>query len=575
LIGQLDAPRTVTPFGECARFISRHHAALSFCVYLAVAAFWDRASIAHMGSMCSCGLPGDPAQYTWAFVWFPYALLHGLSLLHTTAMWSPTGIDLAGATATPFLAFLFAPITWVWGPIVSYNVATVLAPATAAGSAYLLCRYVTKSSWAALIAGATFGFGTYETAQLDGHLHLVVIFCVPLAVLTVVKGLDDTISRRRLCLQLAVLLVVQLLISVEVFFTQAVLGATALALAWLLGGAETRQRLTNVIAPIAIAYLLVGVSMSWYFGALLRATAYAKGAAVRFPTDALSFFTPMVYTWIGGHSYLWETEKYKAGPGETDAYIGIPMVLIVIGYIVRRWSSRLAKWFAALLVITVLWILGPRLYIAGKPHIWLPYALFAHLPGFDQVLQGRVAVYLALMCAVILALWLATESRARWLRWSCGAIALALVLPNIASGTTYVATWVNPTFFSTDLYKHYLRRGETILPIRWGWLSESPMWQAETHMYFNMASGYFTTAIPEGWRGPLSRDLWNDTPRPYDARFFRRTLTLRHVSDVVVEADEVASWGPVLQLAGLKPTATVGGVTIYHVPIAWSKSRRR
>jgi hypothetical protein len=558
------------PLGAWTRLTARHHGVFSLCIYVAMAASLDRAAITHMGSTCACGLPGDPAQYTWAFVWFPYALLHGLSLLHTTAMWAPTGIDLAGATATPLLALLLAPITWIWGPIVSYNVIAILAPVTAAGAVYLLCRYVTKSPWAALISGATFGFGTYETAQLNGHLHLVVIFCVPLAVLTVVKGLDGAISRSRLCLQLVALLVAQFLISVEVFFTLTVLGVSALALAWLLGGAEIRLRVGRVVKPIVSAYLILGAVMSWYIVALLHATAYAKGAGARFPTDALSFFTPMVYTWIGGHAYLWETTKYLAGPGETNAYIGIPMVLIVIGYIVGRRDSRLAKWFAAMLALTVLWVLGPRLYVAGKPEIWLPYSLLVHLPGFDQVLQGRVAVYLALLCAVILALWLAAGTRDRWLRWLCGLVALAFVLPNILSpGSSNAARWANPKFFSTNMYRHYLRRGETILPIRWGWLSESPMWQAETHMYFKLASGYFTTVIPKGWRGPLSRDLWADTPRLFDARFLRRTLTLRRVSDVVVEEAEVNAWGPVLKAAGLSVTATVGGVTLYHVPAAW------
>ena len=562
-----------TALGAASRLISRHHASVSFLVYLALAMYWDRATVEHMRTTCPCGLPGDPAQYTWAFVWFPHALFNGLSLLHTTAIWAPTGIDLAGATATPLLAFVLAPITWIWGPIVSYNVIAILAPATTAGAAYLLCRYVSKSPWAALIAGATFGFGTYEIAQLNGHLHLVVIGCVPLAVLTVLKGFDGAISRRRLCLQLAAVLVAQFLISVEVFFTLTVLGAVALVLAWLLNGVGFRSRIKRALKPISAAYLIVGVLMSGYVVALLHATAYATGAGVRFPTDVLSFFIPMTYTWVGGQTYLPETVRFLAGPGETNAYIGIPMILIVTGYIITRWRSPLTKWLTMLLALTVVWILGPRLYVGGKPRFWLPYSLFDRLPGFDQVLQGRVAAYLALLCAVILSLWLANKSGSAWLkwfRWCCGLVALAFVLPNVANpGLSNWATWSNPTFFSTNLYRHYLRRGETILPIRWGWLSESLMWQAETHMYFNLASGYFTTVIPAKWGGVLVDDLWSDTPHQYDARFVRLLMIRRHVSDIVVENAEVTAWGPVLKAAGLKVTASVGGVTIYHVPVVW------
>jgi hypothetical protein len=550
--------------------ISRHHSLFAFIIYLAIAACWDHASIEHLGSTCPCGLPGDPAQYTWAFVWFPHALFHGLSLLNTKAMWAPTGLDLAGGTATPLLAFLLAPITYLWGPIVSYNVITILAPVTAAFSAYLLCRYVSKSRWAALVAGAAFGFSTYEIAQLNGHLHLVVIFCPPLAALTVLMFLDRAISRRRFCLQLAVILIAQFMISLEVFFTLTVLGAVGLALAWLIGAADLRSRVVAALPSIVGSYLILAVVMSWYLIAELHATAYAKGTGAQLPTDAMSFFTPMVYTWLGGHAFNQVTAAYVAGPGETDAFIGVPMVTIIFGYLVWKWERRSSKWLAAILGVTVLWVLGPRLYVAGKATIWLPYSLFAHLPGFDQVLQGRVAVYLALLASVVLALWLASETRHRWLQWSWGLLAVICVLPNVINaGTSNAATWVNPTFFSTDTYKHYLHRGETILPIRWGWLSESPMWQAETHMYFNLASGYFTTAMPAGWANPLTNDLWGDTPQVSNAKFVRPLVVQRHVSDIVVQAAEVKAWAPVLRAAGLRATATIGGVTLYHVPASW------
>ena len=143
----------------------------------------------------------------------------------------------------------------------------------------------------------------------------------------------------------------------------------------------------------------------------------------------------------------------------------------------------------------------------------------------------------------------------------------------ISPGASNAATWVNPSFFSTGLYRHYLRRGETILPIRWGWLSESPMWQAETHMYFNLASGYFTTAIPPGWVSSLTNDLWADTPHLGDATLIRPLVAQRHISDIVVEDTEVKAWAPVLRRAGLHATATVGGVTLYHIPAAWLAGR--
>ncbi|MGH2872190.1 MAG: hypothetical protein ACRDL5_06970, partial [Solirubrobacteraceae bacterium] len=120
----------------------------------------------------------------------------------------------------------------------------------------------------------------------------------------------------------------------------------------------------------------------------------------------------------------------------------------------------------------------------------------------------------------------------------------------------------------------YLRKGENILPIRWGALSESPMWQAETHMYFNLASGYFITTLPRGWVGPLTRDLWGDTPNvARDAPRLRGLVHAKRVSDILVEDDELQAWSPVLRTAGLRPGPNVGGVTLFHVPAAWLRHR--
>jgi hypothetical protein len=548
----------------------RHHGWLALTIYLALALVWDRSSLAHLGSVCPCGLPGDPAQYTWAFVWFPHALFHGLSLLHTRAMWSPNGINLAGATAVPFLALVASPVTYIFGPIVAYNLITILAPVTAAGSVYLLCRHVTRSPWAALLAGAFFGFGTYEIAQLEGHLHLSVIFCVPLAALTVVQYLDGSISRRRFGIQLCVILLVQFLISIEVFFTMTVLAVVGLALAWAFGAPELRARLRAGLLPLAAAYVVTGALMSWYIVALTSAMAYAKNTGLRFPTDLLSMVTPMPYTWLGGTSFASVSARFVAHKGEDNLFVGLPMLLVLVGYLATHRRRRLARWLIAVTLVTLLWILGTRLWVDGHSTIWLPYSLFARLPGFDQVLQGRVAVYFELICAVVLALWLADGARLPWRRlW--GVVVVACVLPNVVNpGPDSIGTWHNPAFFSRGLYRQYLSEGETVLPIPWGSLSESPMWQAETHMYFNLASGYFTTRLPHGWVGALTRDLWFDRPHVRrDAPRVRGLLRSKHVSDILVADHELRAWSPVLTAAGLHPGAHVGGVTLFRVPAAW------
>jgi hypothetical protein len=559
-------PTLLHRFGDC-------QAVTALFVYLLAALFWDRGVIEHMNSACACSLPGDASQYAWALEWFPHALLHGQSLIHSDAMWAPTGINLAGNAGAPAVAFLVAPVMWLWGPIVTYNVVAIAAPVAAAWSAYWLCHYITKNGWAALLAGATYGFSTYEVAQLVGHINLYVIVCPPLAALCVLRFIDGLMSRRRFEIALAAVLVAQVFISTEVFFEMNVLGVVALLVAWVFGDSDERARIRAAVSPIVASYGLALVLSSWYLIPGTSAGAYAKGAGPAFyPTDALSFLTPPPFTPLGGHVFAPLSSLFPAGPIETDAYIGLPLALISIRLIIVRWPRREVKLLVGLLVFTVLWILGPHLIVAGRTTIWLPYSIVANWPGFNELLQGRVALFLSLICAVMLAMWLANSRRRPVLRWLCGLAALAFVLPNLLHPSALnTGTWTNPVFYKTDMYKRFIRKGETVLPIRWGFLSEAYMWQAEDHMYYNLASGYFMWHPL--WNTKLTNDLWNSTPKPGDGPALHAFVIKRRVSDVVVEDGQLRLWAPTLAAAGLRVTAAAGGVTVYHVPSSWGSGQ--
>ena len=551
--------------------LERHDALVALAVYLAIGLYWYRAAVGHMGSTCTCTLPGDAASITWALEWFPHALLHGINLLHTKAMWTPTGIDLAGATAVPLVALVVAPVTWLWGPVVAYNVVTIVAPVAGAWCGYRLCRYITKASWPSILAGATYGFGTYEIAQNSGHLQLAITVCPALAALCVLRYLDGLTSKRRLRIEMIVLLLAQMFLGTELLFTMSVLGAVAFALWWWLGPIDARPRLASAAAVIASSYVIMLVLSSWYVYALLQAPEYAKDRGFLFPTDLFSLFTPMPYTWIGGPLFQGVTAKFAGQEPEVNAYLGLPLVLLVVHYLRTRWERRGTKLLTALIVIAVVWVLGANLYVLGVKTIPLPYLLFAYLPGFNELMQGRIALYLELLSAIVLALWLAAPSRHVVLRWCCGALALAFVLPNLFYPAQRKSdVWTNPVFFKTDMYKRYLHRGETIMPISWAWFSEAPMWQAEDHMYYNTASGYFLADPPDSWQNQLTTDLWDGgPPRAGDARLLRPFVSRRGVSDIVVQSSYMKIWGPTLRAAGLRTSTTAGGVTVYPVPAVW------
>ena len=179
--------------------------------------------------------------------------MHGENPFYTHAIWAPSGFNLAWTASAPGLAIAFAPLTLAFGSIVSYNVASVLMPALAAWTAFLLCRHITRATWPSLAGGYLFGFSTYMLGGVLAHIHTTSVFLVPLAVLVVLRFLEGELGGRLLSLLLGAILALQMLFSTEILFTLtlALAGSLTLSLVLVPG---TRTRLASLVTPLLGAY---------------------------------------------------------------------------------------------------------------------------------------------------------------------------------------------------------------------------------------------------------------------------------------------------------------------------------
>ena len=101
----------------------------------------------HPTAVTTCGC-GDAARFLWFFQWPAFALAHGHNVLYSTWLFHPGGINLLDDTSVVALGVVLAPVTWLWGPVASMNVALTLAPVLSALSMFLLLR-----RWVPLGAG--------------------------------------------------------------------------------------------------------------------------------------------------------------------------------------------------------------------------------------------------------------------------------------------------------------------------------------------------------------------------------------------------------------------------------------
>ena len=462
----------------------------------------------HLGSE-TVGLRNwtDPTVNMWSLAWWPYALLHGLNPLVTHALFAPDRIDLAATSPTlcPLAGIVGAPITIAFGPIVAYNVLMLASPVLAAFFTFLLCRYITGNFVASLFGGYVFGFSTYILGHMEGHLQLVLIFPIPAAVHLVLRLIDGRISERRFIALMALLLAALFLTASEITLTFVALGAVALRSAFVLAPAE-RERIIRTVKPIlaaGVAAMIVTSPVIYY--ELHGIVRFGSNIGDIDGSDALGFLVPPNLVRLG-HTHF-------------------AALVPSVQHQRKRRRGRHLCGLAARADRRALHdhTLAPDrdedpVRDAGDRHRAAPGVAPAHRGVPDDpasleaagpvvlrdVIPLRLAVYMFLIVAVILAMWLAQPRAGRWglAKWAVAAASIAFLVPNV-SGGLWRGQEFNPAFFTTHQYRSVLTRGETVLILPFGQLGNSMLWQADTDMWFRLAGGYINPVYPADYEQTL------------------------------------------------------------------------
>jgi hypothetical protein len=461
---------------------------LVLAAYLAVSVgYFGIRLLPHPGRLI-IGKGQDTLIPIWSFAWWPHAIATGVNPFVTHALYVPEGMNLAWSPSVPGLALIFAPITLVFGPVVSFNLAAATLPAVAAWGAYLLCRELTGSTWASAIGGYLFGFSSYVIGQqTEGHVNLTGIFLIPLIALAIARYLKGNSTRRALCGQVAVVIGLQLWISGEVALTVMFSLAVSLLVGFVLGR-EARPRLRAALAPIAIgvaagcvlAAPILYYAVSGFQSGTLTGARYAV-------TDAANLVVSTRANELMGDSFRQIGDNFDET--EADLYLGWPVLVILVLYAWRFRRSSLARFLLAVFALAVLVALGTELEVDGHRLIELPWKLVTSWPILDNITSTRFAVFAELAAAVIVAVWTArTPGRVYRRPFVLPVLAVAALVPALAS-----PVWrqhpPRPAFFADRLYRSCVSPGQTLLVFPFGRRGDSMLWQAESDFRFRLAEG--------------------------------------------------------------------------------------
>jgi hypothetical protein len=550
---------------------------LSGMAYLALSAFIWSNLWGHPTSETICGC-GDPSLFDSFIEWPAYAIAHGLNPFYTTALHYPVGVNLLANTSVLAIGVVLAPVTWLFGPIATLNVASTLAPALSALSMFVLLRRWVSWTPAAFFGGLFYGFSPFIVVALSwAHLMLGMAAIPPL----ILVCLDELLFRQRhrplpIGAILGLLVTAQFFVGTEILLIVApmvgvgIVGVVIYS-AWRCPD-DLRGHAGHALVGLATGAVTATALLAYPAWFALAGPAHFSGPVwpAIGPSDAVAtsatslrhFVQSTPSDTVAGH--LDHIAGGFQGPILSDQYLGIGVLVVLVGgFIIWRRDRRL--WlFGAISLISVVLSLG---VVHG---FWSPWRLLANLPLFEDVYPYRIVFVVYLAVAVMLALiidhaYQATNRRRQpaWTRsvetiqgptaslprWSGAAVGVILGAIAIVPPATYLAQAVPITTQSVNLpdwfrtiAPHMSGRQVLLvlpaLPERWG-SNDSPMtWQAVDGMNFSMVgvggpSGILQRTGEEGGGAAVIADVSRPT----------RTSTLITTSDIAAVGQALAEWG--------------------------------
>ncbi|MFQ6146606.1 dolichyl-phosphate beta-glucosyltransferase [Streptomyces seoulensis] len=455
----------------------------------------------------------DQNQWEWFFAVTADNVAHLRDPLFTDLQNFPDGVNLMANTAMLGLSAPFAPLTLAFGPALSLSVCMAVGlAATAAAWYWLIVRRVTAHRGAAVVGAALAAFAPPMVSHANAHPNFVVLFMIPLIIDRALRLCAGGRVRRDG-------IVLGLMAAYQVFLGEEPLLLAALGMALFAAAygavrpdvarAAWRPLLTGLVTGGAVCLPFVAYPLYWQFaGAQSYGSVPHGDNAGNSPLALLSFAERSL---LAGDAR--RADALSLNPTEQNAFYGWPLFLVAFAITVRMWKNDLVKALAVTAVCAAALSLGPKVRLPMTDTVYPgPWALLAHAPLFESVIEGRVAMVCAPALGMLLALALARLSdtpRIGALYGGLLAVSLAL-LPLVPAPLKAVDRAPVPAFVADGGWKPYLRDGEALVPVPLPdpGAAEALHWQTAARLGFKLPGGYFN-----GPWGPDRVGIYGAVPR--------------------------------------------------------------
>ncbi len=450
-------------------------------------------------------------------IWFmryaAEAVAHGhLPALITTAVNSPSGINMMWNTSLLLPGVLLTPVTLLAGPTVSLAVLQTAGFAGSAAALYLVLRRWGASIAAALLGGAIYGFSPALMIAAEDHYHLQFAVLPPLIVDAVLRLATGRARPLLTGAWLGLLVAAQLFIAEELLVDTAIVSGLALIVLVASRPSAAAGKLASAAAGAGVAFVVAVVICGHALWVQFHGPLAESGSpwpVTRYGTHPADFVTaPSAVLFHGRYGQFLRMTRQQ--PTETFAYLGWPLLATVAAAILTCWRDLRVR-VAGVIFVVLEWVgLGSNgVTISGwrVPDLLLPGHWFEHVHALSQVLPNRFPIVADGAAAAVLgfALDRLLSVGMPQMAWRRPIIALAgalVLLPIIPRPVPAGDVVPPPAGWKASLTALRLRPGASVLV-----LPISPLladralameWQAMSNVPVSLVGGYCIVRAPNG-----------------------------------------------------------------------------
>ncbi|MGX7670920.1 hypothetical protein [Plantactinospora sp. DSM 117369] len=354
----------------------------------------------------SSHLPTDHSWFEWLFAHGAYSVQHLENPLFSARQNAPDGVNMMANTSLLGVTLPLAPLTWLFGPQVTYALylGGALA-ATAATSYWALSRHLVSSRGAAFVGGAFLGFAPGIVHHANGQPNFVSNFLLPLIVVRVFR-LAEPGRWLRNGLLLGLLVAYQIFINEEMLLLTALACAVVVPLYVAFRWSLMRNRIWTFLRGLGVggvvALLLAGYPIWYQFNGPQSYRGLQGGVFHNWGEDLRAFVTYSRDTIAGSP----EVEK-TIGVTEQNTWLGWPLVGLVVLVAVLLWRTSVAARIAALLGAGfALASLGRQIRYDGRltEHEGPWHLLPEDLPLIEMMMPTRLSLVTVAAVGILVAL---------------------------------------------------------------------------------------------------------------------------------------------------------------------------